>query len=63
MNLLNHLKQFLKKHTKEAFGRFITPLRQGQFRKLVLSRSATYPLPQDFLSWMLSSVPARNIRA
>lgn len=38
----------LKKAYEEAFGRFITPLRQGQFRKLVLSRSATYPLPQDF---------------
>ena len=38
----------LKKAYEEAFGRFITPLRQGQFRKLVLSRSATYTLPQDF---------------
>ena len=32
----------------EAFGRFIAPLRQGTFRKLVLSRSEDIRLPEDF---------------
>lgn len=31
-----------------AFGRFITPLREKRFQKLVLSRSATQPLPPGF---------------
>ena len=32
----------------EAFNKFITPLKEKQFEKLVLSRSATYALADDF---------------
>ena len=38
----------LRKQYNEAFQSFIDPLKDGTFEKLVLSRSATYPLTQDF---------------
>lgn len=37
-----------KQQYAAAFERFITPLREKRFRKLVLSRSATRPLPDGF---------------
>lgn len=33
---------------KEVFKRFITPLQEGEFQKLVLSRTAIQPLSDDF---------------
>ena len=38
----------LKALYNEAFQNFIAPLREETFEKLVLSRSATYPLKEDF---------------
>lgn len=37
-----------KAHYEEAFTRFISPLRQNQFKKLVLSRSCTQNIPEEF---------------
>ena len=37
-----------KQHYTEAFERFITPLREKQFQKLVLSRSASRHISDDF---------------
>lgn len=37
-----------KQRYAETFGLFITPLRQKQFRKLVLSRQSRQPLPDNF---------------
>ena len=33
---------------RQAFGRFIQPLCEGRFSKLVLSRASEQPIPQDF---------------
>lgn len=37
-----------KKNYTEAFNRFIAPLREGTFKKLVLSRNETLDLPENF---------------
>ena len=37
-----------KENYVEAFSKFISPLKHKQFEKLVLSRSASYELPQNF---------------
>lgn len=37
-----------KQHYEEAFARFIAPLQQKTFKKLVLSRHCTQPVPEEF---------------
>lgn len=37
-----------KQHYEEAFARFIAPLQQKTFKKLVLSRHCTQPVPEGF---------------
>ena len=41
-------EEIRKQHYDEAFNRFINPLKDKTFEKLVLSRKATYPLKEDF---------------
>lgn len=52
-----------KEQYTRAFGRFITPLQEKLFQKLVLSRSSARHIGDDFHHSALLSGPATTIRA
>lgn len=52
-----------KERYTQAFERFITPLQKKHFQKLVLSRSSTKHINDDFRHWLHLSVPATIIHA
>ena len=48
VNTLKSTDEVRKKQYEEAFNRFIAPLQDGTFEKLVLSRNVSYELADDF---------------